>query len=639
MAGGGNISVAEVGLRVAEQNAPQANTFHEMIYTAANQAIAEGNAAKAAETVKNPGKTISEEKGKKRIEQIFKKDSLDQNDNPVRTQEQRNRQVVLEELNKTIVRCREVGFGHLTVPQKQLLRTTLVNALFDHPTIREVAKIKIPNIDVTSQAFRQYCIDTAENLLSNQQIGEKMANGLVDILEEANIDYTDLLKSLDDKKDLDKTVLDLTTEIGNDGTNNQPKDGLHKDIEDQENAVKGYRTKIQDVNGVPQVVAEAGPGSRAQQKLDAETRQLDYEKTKGLYEGTVSQVASFFSIKNQPADAETTVLDPNNPANPIIIKKSEWPVKKSEWENKIKDLEKNQAKDKQLITKIDQEEVEAKTKLTELETKIKAKKADLDKNKKTLADLVKKIEITRDVNEKDSIANKEQEVIESLKRMIVQESLDIWALGVETTGKIMPEMMQEVGVMMTNKAKEFLRDDVWEDGKKRFNKDRLNAQLDSLLRNGVDKYGFNNLQALFVWCNQVNAPPELKRFLPVIKEMVDFGQNPPLIINQEKVTAYGSELIGDMLKMVAYKDPRALENRFSKDERAMASLKGDILPSLLESAMKDTSLKSEVEKSLGINATRSGFKEFFKNAKWGELLKWLLILGVGATLIALITKK
>ena len=94
--------------------------------------------------------------------------------------------------------------------------------------------------------------------------------------------------------------------------------------------------------------------------------------------------------------------------------------------------------------------------------------------------------------------------------------------------------------------------------------------------------------------------------------MVDFSQNPPLIINQEKVTAYGSEIIGDMLKMVAYKDPKALENKFSKDERAMASLKGDILPALLETAMKDSSLKSEVEKSLGMKATRGGFKEFLR---------------------------
>ena len=97
--------------------------------------------------------------------------------------------------------------------------------------------------------------------------------------------------------------------------------------------------------------------------------------------------------------------------------------------------------------------------------------------------------------------------------MIVQESLDIWALGMETAGKIMPEVMQEIGVKMTNKAKEFLREDVWDDGKKRFRKDRLNAQLDSLITNGVDKYGLNNLQVLFMRCNQANAPPELKKIL------------------------------------------------------------------------------------------------------------------------------
>ncbi|VVA43803.1 hypothetical protein CANDROIZ_280002 [Candidatus Roizmanbacteria bacterium] len=643
MAGAGNISVAEIGLRVAEQNAPQANTFHEMIYTAANQAIAEGNAAKAAETVKNPAKTISEEKGKKRIEQILKKDSLDQQGVPAKTQDQQDRQIILEKLNKTIVKCREVGFSHLNGPQQQLLRTTLVEALFDHPTIREVAKIKIPNIDVTSQAFRQYCIDTAENLLSNQQIGEKMANGLVDILEVANIDYTDLLKNLDDKKDLDKTVLVLTTEIGNDGTNNQPKDGLHKDIEDQENTVKRYKTKIVTINGVQTVQPEMGAGAdvEAQWKVDAEIRLKNQDKTINLYKNTIKDVDNYFA--KHSAINEYDITDPENPAGPKLrIDRGDWANKKTEWDNTAKDLETNKLRDQKLIEKIDQQEKDEAAKLKQFEEKLKTKKAELDKNEKTLTDLVKKIDKTRDVNEKDSIANKEREIIESLERMIVQESLDIWALGMETAGKIMPEVMQEIGVKMTNKAKEFLREDVWDDGKKRFRKDRLNAQLDSLITNGVDKYGLNNLQVLFMRCNQANAPPELKKFLPVIKEMVDFSQNPPLIINQEKVTAYGSEIIGDMLKMVAYKDPKALENKFSKDERAMASLKGDILPALLETAMKDSSLKSEVEKSLGMKATRGGFKEFFKNAKWGEIIKWLLIalgvIGAGTLAISLLPK-
>jgi len=616
------IATAEAGLRLAEQQAPQVNTMQAMLYEAASKSIAEGKAAEAAQKIKNPGKVVSKLEADKRITQIFKKDNVDNNGSPDQTQEQKDRQKTINNISDAVVHLREKGYSGITPNEKKLVRDVLSSSLYNHPTIREVAKSK--GVNLTGNTFEQFCNLTAEKLLNNQQNGENIANGLVDLLENANISYDDLLKNLESKKDLDKVISDLTKEIGNDGSNNNPKDGLHKEVEDQENIIKGYSTKIIDVDGTPQVVAEVN-GSRAQMKLDARTRSLGYDKEISVYSNTLEQATASFNKGSQ----DVTINNPSD-GTELKITKAEWPAKKALWENHVKELTENKSKNNELITKIDQEEEEAKTKLTELKAKLKTKQTELDTKKKELDVLVKKIDRERDVNEKGTVANLEQELIEDLRRMIINESLDLWSKGAEEAGKVETDVLKKIEGDIINEAKKRLRDVVYNEQKKKFKKKELNDELSSLLDKKVGGYGMSRLQQLWNVCNAANAPPELKKFAPVIKDIVDFSQQPPKIINQEKLTTFSSEVVGDMLKMVAYKNPRLLENRFTQDEQAMAILKGDILPDLIMQAHKDKSLRSEIEKGFGEKLTKHKIGEAIARWDWKKIL-WILgiLAGIG----------
>lgn len=633
------IATAEVGLRLAAQKAPAANTIDAMLYEAANKSLSEGNAAEAAKKIKNPGTSATTDEINKRVDQIFKKDNVDGSGNPDQTREQKSRQDTVSDLSNAILELRTNGYSALNPAEKKLISTSLIRSIYNHPTIREIARSK--KIDLTSSNFKLFCIDTANELLSSQRNGENIANGLVDLLEGANINYEGLLTELESKKDLDKVIDELGKEVGDDGATSGTKTGLHEEIDKQKTIAKGYQTEIKDVNGTPTVVAEAGTGSRAEMKLNAEARQLDYEKTIGLYESSISQTASFFSIKIQQADTETSILDPSNPGGgPITIRKSEWPAKKTEWDNKVKDLKRNQTKDQQLITKIDQEEIEAKAKLTELEGKLKAKKTELDTKKKELTNIDKKIAKARDINEKGTVANLEQELIKDLENLIVSESLDLWFKGEEAAGKVEGDVVKTIEEEMAQEAKKRLRTLVYNEQKRKFETKKLDAELNTLIAGGVEGYGVGRMQLLWTACNEVSAAPELKKFIPVLKGIADFTTDPPKIINKEKLAAFSSAVTADILKMVAYKDPKALENKFSKDERAMAALRGDILPTLIESAMSDSSLRSVVEKSLGTKATMSSIREALNGANWAKIFKWLLLaLGIvagGFTLITLL---
>lgn len=624
------IATAEAGLRLAEQQAPQVNTMQAMLYEAASKSLAEGKAAEAAQKIKNPGKVISKENADKRIGQIFKKDSIDNNGNPDQTQEQKDRQKAINNISDAIIHLREKGYSPLPANERKLIHDVLSSSLYNHLTIREIAIRK--GINLTGNTFEQFCKLTTDKLLSNQQNGENIANSLVDILEGANINYDELLKNLESKKDLDKVVGDLTTEIGNDGTNNQPKDGLHEEVAKQKENVDKYKTKIviDPQTNTPTVVPESNdPNAPAKMKLDAELRLKQSDDTVELIQATIKDVDNYF--KQHPNATEyQDIIDPENPAQKITIQRGEWVLNKTNWNKKIKAQELLNTKDQQLIDKIKQEETEAKTKLTELENKLKAKKTELDGKKKELDILIKKIDKARDVNEKGTVANLEQELIEDLKRMIVNESLDLWSKGTEEAGKVETDVLKKIEGDITNEAKKRLRDVVYNEQKEKFKKKELNNELSSLLDKKVGGYGMSRLQQLWNVCNAANAPPELKKFAPVIKDIVDFSQQPPKIINQEKLTTFSSEVVGDMLKMVAYKNPRLLENRFTQDEQAMAILKGDILPDLIMQAHKDKSLRSEIEKGFGEKLTKHKIGEAIARWDWKKIL-WILgiLAGIG----------
>lgn len=637
----GDIGQAEAGLRIAEQAAPAAATMDLLIHDSASKIIHEGKAAKAAEALKNPGQLLSQQEAKDKVKLVFKEDTIDAAGNLAHSTEQGTRQTDGERLASTVIKCREKGYGGLNNSEKTLIRNTLSDALFNHPAIRTIASSQTPPIDVATPAFRDYCKDAAERFLGNKELGDKMANAVVDILVSKNIDYSSLHQELENYKGLTETVDNLTTEIGTATAGGTPATGLEKEVEDQQALVNKYKTEIviNAATHLPEVKPLApGPDSRAQMVIDAKARLVDYDKKIALFSNSIKDVDNHF--KRNAGAADYTITDPEGTGGAsITITRGDWAARKTDWEVKQKDLEVKKNKDGDLIDKINQEEKDVDAKLKELKTKIEKKKADLKNELKKQADSLKKINKARDVNEKDSIANKEQEFIDDLRKIIIDESLNLWAEGHEAIGQAKPEVVKTLEQTVRDEAKKTLREFLYDPVKKEFNKSLLNTELDSLLTGGVDSYGRARLLVLWTACNAPGAPPELQRLKPVISEIVDFTGATPVIKSQEKLREFSSDVVTDMLKMVAYKDPRMLENRFKNDEIAMAKLKGDILPDLIMQAHKDKSLRGELEKSFGEKLTKKSIGDKLKEWKWGQILGILLALGGIAALVAFLSRK
>ena len=634
----GDIGMAEAGLRLAEQKAPTPASLNNMIYQEASKAMADGNSKAAAEKLKNPGKLLSEAEAKKRIDLILKDDDIDATGNPKKTAEQQARKDKMVKVSSAVIHLREKGYTGITPAEQSLLRDTLYQTLYDHPAIREIAKSK--GVTLTAATYNAMCKNIAESILKNGQMSEALANGLVDVLVKTDIDYKTLLADLDSKKDLDKTIKDLETEIGYDGTGGTTLDGLHKEVSEQSEKSKRYKTKIvPGVGGASPTVQPEVPGGEAQLRIDAEARLGNVDKQVKLFENTVKQVDNAFN-KNA-ATATFDVTDPDNPATTITITRTDWANKKTEWENKIKDFQTHKTADQRLIEKIDKQEKEEEDKLKQVEEKLKTKEDELTKKTKDRLDLEKKIKKSRDVNENGSVANQEQELVDSLNRVIINEGLELWSQGTSAAEASKPEVIKSLDEMIRSEVKKHIQENIYDESRKKFRNRELNTELDDLLKNGVDNYGISNLQSLWTRCNAAGAPPELQRLIPAIKDVVDFATVPPTIINAEKLRVLSTDAATDMLKVVAFKNPRWLEKKFTHDEVAMAKLKGDILPDLIMQAHKDKSLQAEIEKGFGEKLTKGNLIEKMARWDWSKLLWALGILaGIGVAIgaTALIAK-
>ena len=171
------------------------------------------------------------------------------------------------------------------------------------------------------------------------------------------------------------------------------------------------------------------------------------------------------------------------------------------------------------------------------------------------------------------------------------------------------------------------REDLYDETKKEFRKKELHKALDDLIKNGVEGYGVSQLRNLYGQAIRVGAPPELARMAPVIEQIIDVGTG--AVKDKAKLMKFASEVTGDMLKMVAIKDPKALKDRFTRDELAMKAMTGDVLPSLIENAMSDKTMKDMIEKQVGKGLASKTKTEWFKGLPWDKILKILMIvLGV-----------
>jgi len=633
MAGSGDLSHVEMGLNIAQQEAPITGTLEAMIHGAVAKSLQEGNAAKAAEQIKNAGQLLTEKKAKDRTDQIFKEDSVDSSGNLVHSTDQDTRKTEAKTIEAAIIRLRNSGFSSLSGAEVDAVVNPLSDALFNHPTIRAIAAKD--GVDVTSPTFKSVMKDVAIKILKNQSFGDKAVNSLVQLLESANIDYKNLLNDLDKKKDLDKILNDLTEEIGVEASVGGLSTKLHKEVDDQKERVKRYKTKIVTSGGTQTVEPELGAGAdcEAKWKIDAEARLKDVDKNISLYRITSKDVEAYFG-KHTNATDEIEITDPDSPSSKIIIVRGDWASKKAEWENKIKDLEDQKLKDRKLIEKIDQQETEEGNKLKQLEEKIKTKKDELAKKLKEKTDLDKKIKKYSDIDEKGSVANQENQFVEDLKNIIINDGLDVWSEASSEALKVKPEVMKTLDEIIKNEVKKYLHEEIYNESNKKFRTKELKRELDNLLRDGVDQYGISRLQVLWNKCTIAGAPPELTKLIPSISEVVDFSGPTPVIKNLEKLKALSADTVTDMLKIVAFKNPHWLEKRFTQDQQAMAKLKGDILPDLIMQAHKDKSLQLEIEKGFGEKLTKGYLKEKIARWNWAEILKWL---GIIAGLAALVT--
>lgn len=636
MAGSGDLSHVEMGLNIAQQEAPSVGTMEAMVHEAVTKSLQEGNATKAAEQIKNAGQLLTEQKAKNRTDQIFREDSVNTTGDLVHSTEQDTRKTEAKTIESAIIKLRNTGFTSLNTSERDAVVNPLSDALFNHPTVRAIAAKD--GVDVTNPTFRAAMKDVATKILKNQSFGDKAVNSLVQLLESTNIDYKNLLTDLDAKKELDKIIKDLTDEIGVEKTSSANATKLHKEVDDQKDRVKRYKTKIVTSGGTQTVEPELGAAvdCEARWKIDAENRLKEVDKNIKLYENSIKQVDSYFN-KNKTATT-FDIKDPDDSTQTITITTADWATKKTEWDSKVKDFETQKAKDKKLIEKIDEQEKEEDAKLKQVEEKLKAKKDELANKIKEQVTLDKKIKKYSDVNEKGSVANQEKQFIEDLKNIVINDGLDVWSEGSTESLKVKPEVMKTLDEIIKGEVKKYLHEEIYNESKKKFKTKELKTELDTLLKDGVDKYGVSRLKVLWDKCNIAGAPPELQKLIPSIAEIVDFSGATPVIKNQEKLKTLAADTVTDMLKIVAFKNPHWLEKRFTQDQQAMAKLKGDILPDLIMQAHKDKSLQAEIEKGFGEKLTKGKLIESIKRWNWTEILKWLAIIGGLTLLIAFIKR-
>ncbi len=606
MAAGPVVGLQEAGVsfEMATNAAPAVYTGIEVsLRDAAQKALNEGNAKAAVDQLKNTGNVLKPDEAEKQARKGFKEDSLNgTNDALAYSADQTDRENNCGSTAHAIANLAEKGYDSLPAAEATLLRNQLSDTLFNHPVFQVLAESQ--GVSLTTPNFKTLCDGAAISFLKNSNVSTNAKNALVDALVSGKIDYKNLQVMLKNKIQMEKSYKDLADEVGNDGTNSNPKTGLELEIDNKKDELKRFKFNI---NSSPPPPMIAG-GVEAQIKLDAQNENAGIPGEIYKLNAAVQQINNHFT---GGVTSTINITDPITGAT-VGITTVNMGTKLGEYSSQIAILQEASTNNKAAIEEIDRREAEAKQQLKDIEASLKQKRKEL-KDLKTAKDK-KDDEIKA---EQDVVMQKEIDLLQSIKKCIDDSALGEWAKTYEAVKGAKPEAQKKAEDDIHKMAKEMIDNRILDHIKKAFKSKELDKEFDSLLEGGLDKYGANYLGQLIAKASLPGASPELKLLLPHMLEMSK---------DSTKMKALSTELANHLLKGVVTKDPNKLKNKLFNEQIKYASFTQDVLPSLILQAANDPGVASELQQYVGKELTKSKLSEVLRGADWKKILLILAII-------------
>lgn len=622
-----DIKSAEIAVNIIRREPPPPpSDINHNIVTEVEKSLAEGKAKQAADNLKNPGKILDRPKALKEVTDAYKPNSVDNAGNLVQTPDQVDRQKDSQDLAKAYADLKKVGYDHIVgidkngTPLKTVLRNSVATSLFNHEAFRQIAESN--GFNLTDPAFVAHCRTVAEDILRNPVTADLIMNGFVDLLATGKVDYKTLQAEIDKKKELVLKANSLKTEIGEvPSITNPAGSGIEREIFLANQKAQDYDFAI--IPPVPPNPAKRVPlGPQAQVIEDAQNREANFSANRKRYTDSLSLLRTKQATGAYPFDIPDP--DPSSAVGSVkaISNAGDAAAMQSQWNTEYNQMGDQSTQDKAMIKQLNDERQALKQKVLQLEQERNQKIAELKAAENGIPASDKKI-----TEEQAKIAAAEKEFNAKLAAILPNSVLELWDEAATAVEKAKPDQRTKIEQEITDKAREMGREDLYDETKKEFRKKELHKALDDLIKNGVEGYGVSQLRNLYGQAIRVGAPPELARMAPVIEQIIDVGTG--AVKDKAKLMKFASEVTGDMLKMVAIKDPKALKDRFTRDELAMKAMTGDVLPSLIENAMSDKTMKDMIEKQVGKGLASKTKTEWFKGLPWDKILKILMIvLGV-----------
>ncbi len=570
-----DLSTTELGLQVAESpKAPARPRMNSILVEAAKKNIEENKVREATEDLRNPGKALNPSEAPRQYEDMFKPDEVDPaTGNLVSSTDQAKRMGEGKKVMTRLAQYAEKGYDKMPSTERQLLKNDLSDYLFNHQAFR--ASSQAQGFDLTDPSFRAQCEAASERLLKNSFMADTTRDKIADFLATSDLNYKALQQILDQQKELDQRVLKVKDEIGDDTK------GLTKEVIDTEQEYESKYQRRRDPSDPNRVIygTEIQEKAQKQSEITAKRVELDsYAQVFQLVQRKKDDIASGGSVGY--TDPET--------GNPVTLTASDdYFGILNGWGQKISELnfEIQQAED--LIKIIDEEKDDFSSKLQE---KRKQKDA-LEKELKEKEEDQRKLEKQK-IEAQGGLTQQEEEVNQKLSGIVADAATDVWVSGKESVEATQEEAIVTGETQVYRDIQKKLYSDLYNDAKKEFRGAEFKTLIDNLktapLGQGVEGFGVVCLN------NYYNSLPATSELRPIIDQM---RRDPA------KLAEFSSKITIDVLKLAAYKDPEILEKVFAPDEGLMRSLQGDVLPAIVEEALKSSELRALAEKQTGSKLT------------------------------------